>query len=46
MTVTYFILWLIIFEVLLVSLMCVENHFKRHDRKMARKASYTRRTNP
>ncbi len=46
MTVTYFILWLIIFEVLLVGLMGLENHFKRHDKKITRKATYRRRTNP
>ena len=46
MTVTYFVLWLIIFEVILVGLAGLENHFRRHDRKMARKAALRRRTNP
>ncbi len=35
MQVFYFILWLIIFEGLLVLCLFMENHFKRHARKQA-----------
>lgn len=42
MTVFYFIMWLVIFEGLLLGCLFMENHFKRQEKKN----QYRRRTNP